>query len=217
MSPLVKPDEDSLPNELELEAHGAWQQGDYRATASLLLESYGAELRSYLLARVSRSESVCDDIFSEFLEDFWRGLPNFQWRCSARGWCYVLLRNAAARFHRAPHNRPNREVPLTGALDDGEFMERLRTRTREYEKTEVKDRFQALRERLPPDDQDLLILRVNRKLPWREVALILLGSNEPSDEETTRRKAQALRRRLVETTRRLRKMAEDSGLLGPTD
>ncbi len=205
------------PSPLESEAYGVWKQGDFRATASLLLEAYGAELRGYLSARLARSDSIADEVFSDFLEDFWRGLPDFQWRCSARGWCYILLRNAATRFHRAPQNRPGRQVPLTGSLDDAQFMERLRTQTREYEKTEVKDRFQALRDRLPADDQDLLILRINRKLAWREVALILLGPDAPDDEEALRLKAQALRRRLVETTRKLRKMAEDSGLLGPGD
>lgn len=202
---------------LESDAYARWKQGDLRGTASLLLEAYGAELRGYLSARLARSDSIADEVFSDFLEDFWRGLPEFQWRCSARGWCYILLRNAATRFHRAPHNRPGRQIPLTGSLDDAQFMERLRTQTREYEKTEVKDRFQALRERLPADDQDLLILRINRKLAWREVALVLLGSDAPDDEEMVRLKAQALRRRLVETTRKLRKMAEDSGLLGPGD
>jgi RNA polymerase sigma-70 factor, ECF subfamily len=217
LSTRARQDAGSPPSELEAEAFAVWQRADYRSTASLLLAAYGGELRSYLLARVSRSESLADDVFSEFLEDFWRGLPDFEWRCSARGWCYILLRNAATRFHRAPHNRRARQVPLTGSLDEAEFMARLRTETREYEKTEVRDRLQALRERLPVDDQDLLILRVNRKLAWREVALILLGPSVPLDEEVVRRKAQALRRRLVETTRRLRKMAEDSGLFGPAD
>jgi RNA polymerase sigma-70 factor (ECF subfamily) len=213
----AQPNADALLSELEAEALATWKQGDYRATASLLLEAYGGELRSYLLARVGRSQSIADEVFSEFLEDFWRGLPDFQWRCSARGWCYILLRNAATRFQRSPQNRRARQERLTGSLDDAQLMERARTQTREYEKTEVKDRFQALRERLPVDDQDLLILRINRKLAWREVALILLESSAPFDEEVVRRKAQALRRRLVETIRQLRKMAEDSGLLGSSE
>ncbi len=218
MSSAPQVDPTAALSALESEAYAVWKQGDFRATASLLLDAYGAELRGYLSARLARTSSIADEVFSEFLEDFWSGLPDFQWRCSARGWCYILLRNAATRFHRAPHNRPGRQVPLTGsALDDAQFMERLRTQTREYEKTEVKDRFQALRERLPADDQDLLILRINRKLSWREVALILLGPDAPDDEELVRLKAQALRRRLVETTRKLRKMAEESGLLGPAD
>jgi len=192
LSPPAQSDAGSLLSELETATFVVWQQGDYRSAASRLLGAYGGELRSYLLARVSRNEGVADEIFSDFLEDFWRGLPEFQWRCSARGWCYILLRNAATRFHRAPHNRRARQVPLTGSPDDAEFMERLRTQTREYEKTEVKDRFRALRERLPADDQDLLILRVNRKLAWREVALILLGPNVLLDEEVVRRKAQVI-------------------------
>ncbi|MET0794135.1 MAG: hypothetical protein ABW061_21615, partial [Polyangiaceae bacterium] len=114
--------------------------------------------------------------------------------------------------------RPERRVPLSGLLDGGEVVDRARTQTLEYEKTAVKDRFQELREQLPADDQDLLILRVNRKLPWREVALVMLGPDgDHEDEELVRRKAQALRRRLVETTRRLRKLAEDLGLLDSPD
>jgi RNA polymerase sigma-70 factor, ECF subfamily len=217
MSQLTPPEVDSRTGKTEVEAAAACRRGDFRTSASLLLEAYGVELRTFLFARLSRNDSVAEEVFSDFLEDFWRGLPEFQWRCSARAWCYILLRHAATRFNRAPHNRPERRLPLSGPLPESELVQKLRTQTREYERTEVKDGFQQLRELLPNDDQELLILRVNRKLPWREVALVMLDSNADVDEEDLRLKAQALRRRLVEIVRRLRKMADDSGLIPATE
>ncbi|MET0791945.1 MAG: hypothetical protein ABW061_10525, partial [Polyangiaceae bacterium] len=108
MTSVLQPNAESPIEERELEAFAAWRRKEFGKSAALLLETYGGELRSYLVARFKRNESVADDVFSDFLEDFWAGLSDFQWRCSARGWCYVLLRNATTRYHRAPHNRPER-------------------------------------------------------------------------------------------------------------
>lgn len=197
----------------ELCARAACDGGDFRTGASLLLSAYGLELRTFLFARCTRNESVVEEVFSEFLEDFWRGLPQFRWQCSARAWCYVLARHAAIRFHRSAQNRAERRLPLSEGLIDAELVQKLRTETRDYERSQVKDRFQRLREQLPTEDQELLILRVNRKLPWSDIARVMLESSEPHDDEELRLKAQALRRRLVEIVRRLRQLARDSGLL----
>lgn len=208
---------DAGDEQAELCARVACDAGDFRSGASLLISAYGLELRTFLFARCRYDESIVEEVFSQFLEDFWRALPQFRWQCSARAWCYVLARHAAIRFHRAPQNRAERRLPLSEGLIDSELVQKLRTETRDYQRSQVKDRFQRLREQLPTEDQELLILRVNRKLPWNDIARVMLDSSEAHDEHELRLKAQALRRRLVEIVRRLRQLASDSGLLPAHD
>ena len=77
----------------------------------------------------------------------------------------------------------------------------------------MKDQFQRLRERLAEDERDLLILRVDRELSWRDVAHAMLGPDDSPDEERVRRFEVTLRQRFTEVKRKLRELAEEEGLL----
>ena len=65
-----------------------------------------------------------------------------------------------------------------------------------------------LRGQLSPAEQSLLILRVDRGLPWSEVAEIMSSPDEPLDSSTVAKRFQRVKARL-------RKLAEDAGLLDP--
>ena len=54
------------------------------------------------------------------------------------------------------------------------MVDHVRTTTALHLRSEVKDQVSRLRERLEPDEQTLLILRVDRALSWREVAHVTL-------------------------------------------
>jgi hypothetical protein len=62
-----------------------------------------------------------------------------------------------------------------------------------------------------------LILRVDRNMPWREVAHAMLSDEQPTDDETVRRKEAALRQQYVELKKRLKALAIELGLLDPND
>ncbi|MET0409739.1 MAG: sigma-70 family RNA polymerase sigma factor [Polyangiaceae bacterium] len=194
-------------------AEAAWRAGDFEAAATIVLEAYGAELYSFVLAQFRGSQDPADDVFSSFREDFWRGLPKFGWRCSMRAWCYRLARNAAHHFRRAPHNQRARRVPLSQSAFLDELVQRARTTTQPHLRSEVKDEFQRLREQLSQEEQDLLVLRVDRNLPWTDVAHAMLSHGDPSDEELMRRYEASLRQRFAEVKKRLRRLAQDAGLL----
>ena len=49
----------------------------------------------------------------------------------------------------------------------------VRNTTQMHLRTEVKDRVRAIRDRLDPDDQMLLTLRVDKRMPFRELALVM--------------------------------------------
>lgn len=204
---------DEQPASTEGLAEASWRAGDFQATAKLVLEAYGAEIYSFVLAQFRGGRDQADDVFSAFREDFWRGLPKFQWRCSIRAWCYRLARNAASRFRRTPNNRRARHVPLSDASFLDELVERARTSTRPHLRSEVKDEFQQLRDQLTEPDRDLLVLRVDRNLPWRDVAHAMLPIGESADDDRIRRMEASLRQRFVEIKKRLRALAEEAGLL----
>jgi RNA polymerase sigma-70 factor (ECF subfamily) len=80
-------------------------------------------------------------------------------------------------------------------------------------RTEVKDRVAQLRDELSPEDQAILILRIDRKLEWRDVVRALADEGEKgeelSDAEVTKRSA-TLRKRFERVKDRLRKLAAEN-------
>ena len=74
-----------------------------------------------------------------------------------------------------------------------------------------------LRDRLPPDDQALLILRVNRRLVWTEIALVMFHAGEAVEPAVLESEAARLRKRFQSVKERLRNMALEEGLAEKDD
>ena len=190
------------------EAH---RQGDFSASAARAVETYGPEVLGFLVA-VLRDEAVGSEVFSQFCEDLWTGLPRFRWECTFRTWAYTLARNAARRHLRSPHLRRNAALSQEALA---EVADRVRTSTVSYLRSEVKQGVQRLRESLDEEDQALLILRVDRNLPWNDVARIMLdeGGGASATGSAIARKAAALRKRFERVKDHLRALARAQGLL----
>jgi RNA polymerase sigma-70 factor (ECF subfamily) len=201
---------------LEQRIRALCETGDKKRAATLLLEGYGREVFGFLVARL-RDREAASDVFSQFTEDLWRGLDGFRWQCSARVWSYTLARHAASRYIDDVRRRRGRHVPLSRAGPLSEIAERIRTGTRAGAQTEARSRIAQLRESLPVDDQTLLILRVNRKLGWREIAQIMLRDGESPDDEALAKEAARLRKRYQLAKDKLRQMAVEQGLVGGRD
>lgn len=199
---------DTEANEAPIKA--ACKAGKLDSAATQVLDLYGRELLEYLVA-IARSEADGADAFSQFTLDLWKGLPKFRWQASARTWCYTLARHALARVRRDPARRPGRAIALSDAPELAKAAEQVRTRTLSYLRTEVKDRVAALRDELSPEDQSILILRIDRKLEWRDVVRALAEEDEGelSDAEVTKRAA-ALRKRFERIKNDLKKLVERS-------
>jgi RNA polymerase sigma-70 factor (ECF subfamily) len=195
-------------------AQEAWNEYDFEKAAAIVIEEYGPEIYTFLVAHFRGDIAQADDVFSDFCEDFWRSISRFQWRCSIRSWCYRLARNASSRFRQSFHNRAKRRVTLDSSQLCEVAIANVRSRTQPYLRSDVKDQFQQLRQKLDPDDEALLILRVDRDLSWREVVYAMEDAEEIAlDEELLRRKEAAVRQRFVEVKKRLRRLAEEAGLL----
>lgn len=198
------------PLAVEQEIRKAWEARDFEAAATLAVEAYADEMLEFLIARL-RNQSGAQEAFSMFAEDLWIGLPRFEWRCSMRTWAYTLARNAGNRYAASPHNRPGRNVTLSKI---SALAERMRTTTQAHHRTDVKDRFRVLRERLDAEDQMLLVLRIDRDMAWRDVALAMAGDSSLDDEAIARDSAR-WRKAFERAKAELKRMAIAEGLLKP--
>lgn len=182
----------------ELRIRELLDQSALHDAATLAIEIYGAELYG-LLAMLLRDPAEADDVFGQTCADMWSGIGQYSGLGSFRGWAYTVARHAFHRYLRQPYRRRRQRLSLAPQLSG--LVERVRTTTRPYLRTGVKDRVRALRERLTPDEQLLLTLRVDRNLPWHEVAQVLEIS------------AGTCRKRYQRLVERLRGLAEAEGLL----
>lgn len=183
---------------------------EWKQAATTALEAYGGELLGFLVA-VLRDETAASDVFSQLCEDLWRGLPAFGWRSSFRTWAYTLARNAALRYLRSPERWRQQQVPSS---EIAQVAHHVRTETVRYLRSEVKDKIRRLRDSLEPDDQALLILRVDRGLSWDEVAEVMAEEGDEAESAGRARRAAALRKRFERVKEQLKALAKEQGLLG---
>ena len=194
---------------LERRIRQAFDAGKYARAATLTIEHYGPELLGFLLSQ-RRDADAAHEVFAEFCAQFWETLPRFEWRCSIRTWVYKLLRHAAARQRRRDRARM---VPLPQPSELSIAAETVRTVTTLGQRTDVKDRLQQLRETLPLEEQELLILRVDRGLSWLELAEIMRAPGELTSEAERKTEAARLRKRFQLAKQRLRRLVVEAGLL----
>jgi RNA polymerase sigma-70 factor, ECF subfamily len=194
--------------EVEAELRELIREGGLDRAATRAIESYGNELYGFLV-NVIGNESDAADVFSQTSEDLWNGLPGFKGECSMRTWLYALARHAAARFRRSPWNAAERR---TGDSRLDAFVEASRSRTQPWLRTDIKNRWSVLREALDPEDRSLLVLRVDRALPWDDISRIMLDENA-SDAAARGRESDRLRKRFQFLKEELRRRARDAGLL----
>lgn len=208
---------------LETDVRNLVEAGRHDVAAERTIKGYGPELYGFLVA-FHRDAQDAGDVFSLVAENVWRGLPTFSWECSLRAWCYTIARNASYRFRKVARREAARKVGVDDTQAE-KLAAQVRTETRSFLQTAAKDRFALLRASLSPADQALLILRVDRKLGWDELARIMLAGETdedatdpgsptmaPSAAELARESAR-LRKRFQLVKEKLRKMGEEAGLL----
>ncbi|MCE9580624.1 MAG: sigma-70 family RNA polymerase sigma factor [Deltaproteobacteria bacterium] len=179
---------------------------DVRGAATVALETYGPELYGFLHA-LAREDDLAAEAFATFSEDLWKGLAKFRWESSLRTWSYALAKNALWRLRRDPRRRPEHNVELDSGVAD--VVAQVRTQTVPYLRTTVKDELSKLRDELDPDDHALLILRIDRRLSWRDIARALPGEGEVEVDK----RAATLRKRFERAKSLLRDLATARGII----
>jgi RNA polymerase sigma-70 factor, ECF subfamily len=190
----------------------AWNAGDMRDAVAMTLRAHGAEVFGFLVA-IHKDPDAADDAFSLFAERLWQSFASFEWRCSVRTWCYLLARNASTQVRRDAARRARGAVPLAGLAEVEEIAARIRTETLSVLRTEKRSAFQRMRDELPDEDRELLILRVDRQLAWRDVVRVLVPGGEAFDEPALAQQAARLRKRFQLVRERLRALGKERGLL----
>lgn len=190
----------------------SWEAGDMGTAVAATLRLHGAEVFGFLVA-LHKDADEADDAFSLFAEHLWRTFPSFEWRCSVRTWSYLLARNASVGVRRKEARHARRAVPLAGLAEVDELAARIRTETLSVLRTEKQSAFQRMRDELPEEDRMLLVLRVDRRLPWRDVATVIVGAGDHVEDEVLSRQASRLRKRFQLVRERLQALGKERGLL----
>ncbi len=177
-------------------------QGDARGAATEAIRAFGPRVLGYLRA-VLRNPSDAEEAFSMFAESLWRGVGTFRHECSFRTWAYTLAWNAAARLRDDAYRRHARTL---GPTEASQLAAEIRTTSALRHEQQV-SAMERLRQTLTPEEQSILVLRIDQGLSWEEVAHVLHGSGGPSQ-------AAALRKRFERLKARLAQLARESGLLG---
>lgn len=195
--------------ELEREITEACRAENWQQAATLSIRGYGPEILGWLLATSGREQDA-SDAFSLFCESLWRALPGFRGESSLRTWAYRLAQRSLARLARGDIRRRARVVPLD-AVDIEELAEQIRSRTMPFLRTELRAEVQRLRDQLSEDERSLLVLRLDRRMSWDAIALVL-ADDEPTP-EALKRSAAALRKRYERVKTKLRELSR--GLVPP--
>ncbi|HLL20689.1 MAG TPA: sigma-70 family RNA polymerase sigma factor [Kofleriaceae bacterium] len=176
--------------------------GQREKAVTKTIEAHGPNIVEYVSA-VLRDEDAAQDVFGHFCEELWKSIGSFRGESQLTTWMYTLVMRSVARYRRDGYR--NRGRPLL-TEEISKLAERLST-TPAYKRTQVKDSIARLRESLEPEEQALLFLRIDQGLPWNEVAAILSEGGEAVEPA-------ALRKRFERAKTRLKKLAQDEGLLG---
>jgi len=219
---------------LEERIAAALRRRELDAAVTETMKGYGPQILGYLRAVIRDPEDAAE-VFSQFAEDVWRGLPGFRGECSVRVWAYKIAWHAASRFGRDPYRRRRDRLATSMASRLAESLLSSSNQNLERRSAEV----ERLREHLSSEEQSLLILRVDRQLSWREVAEVLAaegeegdgddgpggdgrpgpggwGSPSPAAEDGAPDEA-TLRKRFERLKGKLARLAREEGLLNPKD
>jgi RNA polymerase sigma-70 factor (ECF subfamily) len=182
--------------------------GDFASATTVAIKGYGPEILGYLMA-ATRQEQDAADIFSDYCEHVWRGLPGFRGESSFRTWSYRVAYHALARAGRTGARRRKRVVAMAEVPEVEAMIDHVRTQTAAFMRTEVKAEVMRLREQLEEEDRTLLILRVDRRLAWDDIARII--DPELPTPQSVKKLSASLRKRFERLKVRLRELSK--GLL----
>jgi RNA polymerase sigma-70 factor, ECF subfamily len=193
----------AMGTDLQRRLEALRQSGDLRTAATEAIEAYGPEVLGWLFV-TSRNRARAEDAFLAACEDLWRSLPAFRGECSLRTWMYMLARRALHDQRERAAEREDRNRPLSEA---SAIVDRVRSATAPWQRTDVKERFASLRDELSEEDRSLLVLRIDKALAWEEIALVLGEQGEP------KKVSAKLRKRFQGIKEHLRQRAQETGIL----
>jgi RNA polymerase sigma-70 factor (ECF subfamily) len=168
--------------------------------ATEVIRTHGPAVLRYLRA-VLRDDDLADDAFSLFAEWVWEAIAGFRGDSSVKTWAFGIAWNASRRV-RGEVWQQRRERLATGAASH--LAQAARSLT-SLERDRQADRLAELRRDLTAEEQNLLVLRVDQRLEWEEIAGVLGAGGEPVQPP-------ALRKRFERLKEKIGRLARERGL-----
>jgi RNA polymerase sigma-70 factor (ECF subfamily) len=176
--------------------------GDREGAAATAVRELGQPVLLYLMKLVA-DRDVAQELFARACEKLWKGIGEFRRESSMSTWFHKIAWNAARDYRREARHRRERRLASDELV---KITDAVRTSTLRFLKSDVRDKFAKIRDQLDPEDRSLLVLRVERDLKWKDIAIVMSERGRAVDER-------ALRKRFERLMIRLRKLARDEGLI----
>lgn len=190
------------------------ERSELKEAATAAIEGFGPEILGFLVA-VVRDKALAGEVFAQFCEELWSRLAAFHWKASFRPWLYGLAWMAWQRLRREPHFRKTISLPEEPEITAAE--ERVRTVELARSESALDEGVARLRQSLDPEDQALLILRIDRRMSWEEIATVMISSEEARDVAALGRKAAFVQKRFSLVTANLKQLAREKQLFTEGD
>jgi len=174
---------------LDDELRGLIEARRISEATTLVLRELGPEILGFLSGVLG--DHVGDEVFSEFSVALWRSLETFRSQCAIRTWGYMLARQAIVHYQRSERRHVAGRLPISAFA---EVLEEVR-KTRTTLAAERRGQLTRLRKELSTEDCALLILRVDRALPFEDIAIAFAEDEAALDDVALRREAARLRKR----------------------
>ena len=165
---------------------------EWGRAATLALRVLGPEILLYLRG-VLHDPDLTDDAFSRFSEKMWRSISHFRGDSTFVSWAYRLAWYTTLELKRGLARRRERRF-APGELSN--LVQEVRTSTASYLRTDARQRWADLRDSLDPEERSLRLLRIERRLPWREIAAIMADDGTPAAAVALRKRFERLRTKL---------------------
>jgi RNA polymerase sigma-70 factor, ECF subfamily len=173
--------------------------GDVGSAVTGVLRLYGPEVFGFVSALIE-VPAFAREVYAKVGERLSLGLRTFTWRCDLRTWMYAMARGELLAFREKYGSPVNVHSPAQKPPSSSPFRQ-----------TALRGTISAVRRRLSPEDRELLILRVDRRLSWRSLAFSSLGEMA-SEAELTAEEGR-LREALKRLKWKLAQMAREHGIL----
>jgi RNA polymerase sigma-70 factor (ECF subfamily) len=126
-------------------------------------------------------------------EDVWRGLATFRGDSSIKTWSYKLAWHASCRFRRDAFRKRREAIPTSAA---SRLAASVASKSGMAPGSR-RERLEKLRAMLAPEEQSLLVLRVDRELDWDEIATVLSLDGAPVTSPALRKRFERLKEKLA--------------------
>jgi len=166
-------------------------RGETVPAATRVVEQLGPPVFGYLCSL--HDDDDAKEVFSMWAEDVWRGLGAFRGEASVKTWAYRLAWHASCRFRRDAFRKRREPIP-TGAASRLAASVASKSGLAPGSRRE---RLERLRGELSPEEQTLLVLRVDRELEWDEIAGILSVEGAPVTSPALRKRFERLKEKLA--------------------